>query len=236
MERYRRTNNLAAVTHLALPFQVNQGFDGLIGLELTELTDEIASGTVVGARRAQAAAGACARWRVRLDRREPRVLRDRSRRAIPRASWRWGSRTRRASCARSPRATIHAKATRRHRGRTHLGVGGRDLRRRRQSVRADADDDGRPRDAELGRGACSRLPGTGSAAAEPVLRERVQQRVVGGAHRDEVRPGQADQPSDPGAAREDHRLAGRRQRRREWTRHLAARRPRALGAAFACRT
>jgi 1,4-dihydroxy-2-naphthoyl-CoA hydrolase len=35
------------VTHPALPFQVNQGFNGLIGLELTELTDEIASGTVV---------------------------------------------------------------------------------------------------------------------------------------------------------------------------------------------
>ncbi len=35
------------MTHPALPFQVNQGFNGLIGLELTELTDEIASGTVV---------------------------------------------------------------------------------------------------------------------------------------------------------------------------------------------
>jgi 1,4-dihydroxy-2-naphthoyl-CoA hydrolase len=35
------------VTHPALPFQVNQGFNGLIGLELTELTDEIASGKVV---------------------------------------------------------------------------------------------------------------------------------------------------------------------------------------------
>jgi 1,4-dihydroxy-2-naphthoyl-CoA hydrolase len=35
------------VTHPALPFQVNQGFNGLIGLQLAELTDEIASGTVV---------------------------------------------------------------------------------------------------------------------------------------------------------------------------------------------
>lgn len=35
------------MSHPALPFQVDQGFNGLIGLELTELTDEIVAGTVV---------------------------------------------------------------------------------------------------------------------------------------------------------------------------------------------
>jgi uncharacterized protein (TIGR00369 family) len=35
-----------AVTQPALPFQVDQGFDGLIGLELTELTDERVAGEV----------------------------------------------------------------------------------------------------------------------------------------------------------------------------------------------
>jgi 1,4-dihydroxy-2-naphthoyl-CoA hydrolase len=33
--------------HSAPPFQVGQGFDGLYGLEVTELTDELASGRVV---------------------------------------------------------------------------------------------------------------------------------------------------------------------------------------------
>jgi 1,4-dihydroxy-2-naphthoyl-CoA hydrolase len=36
----------SAVTQPALPFQVDQGFNGLIGLELTELTDEIVTGEV----------------------------------------------------------------------------------------------------------------------------------------------------------------------------------------------
>lgn len=35
------------MTAPALPFQMDTGFNGLIGLEVTELTDEVVSGTVV---------------------------------------------------------------------------------------------------------------------------------------------------------------------------------------------
>jgi 1,4-dihydroxy-2-naphthoyl-CoA hydrolase len=47
MERYAEPIRSRVLMHSALPFQVGQGFDGLYGLEVIELADEVASGRVV---------------------------------------------------------------------------------------------------------------------------------------------------------------------------------------------
>ena len=121
--------------------------------------------------------------------------------------------------------SIEAVATRRHRGRT-TWVWEVEM----------SDDHGHlcvlSRVTIAGQGALASRPSR-SPAAQPELDEGPELGVREARHRDRVRPGQAQQPAGTGPPGQDHRLAGRGQRRGERRRQRRARA--SAGRAAACR-
>ncbi len=105
------------MTHPPLPFQVDQGFNGLIGLELTELTDEIASGTVVVRDELKQPQG-LVHGGVYASIAESLASFGTGIAVYPEGKLAMGLSNQTSFLRPITQGTIHAKATRRHKGRT----------------------------------------------------------------------------------------------------------------------
>ncbi len=135
-----------------LPYRATEGFDGLYGLEILELTAELARAQVEVRTRAKAALRPRPRRRVRRDRREPGLAGHGGRRWRAKASLAMGLSNQTSFLRPITEGHIHARGCPQAQGPHDMGLGGRDERRRGSSVRADADDD-------RGQGPLGRHPG-----------------------------------------------------------------------------
>ena len=94
------------------------GIDRLYGLEVLELSDTEVRARVPVRDELKQRDGSAPRRRVRVARRVDHLAGHRIWRSCRKATWPRACPTAPTSCARSPRASVHALATRLHRGRT----------------------------------------------------------------------------------------------------------------------
>ena len=213
---------------------LDDGFDGLYGLELTELdATSWCAGASPSATSSSSPPGSST---AASTRRSPSAWRPRDRAGgVGDGKLATGLSNQTSFLRPITEGTIHAVGDPPPPRPHDLGVGGRDLDDAGPAVRAVARDDRRRRTGQPGPALLADPGATGRRAPRP-SQNWMNVRSCGSlaaATRDHVRPGQAEQPAGPGTAGQDHRLAGGGQRRGERRRQRQRRAPAAR--AGACR-